>query len=84
MTLEEAQARIIELEEQLEERTTERDTLSQNNTQLSADLERVRTLNQRYFEKLSAQHPTGGDDHKDDETEDAPTCEEFAKKLSII
>lgn len=84
MTLEEAQVRILELEEQLEERTTERDTLSQNNTQLSQDLERVRTLNQRYFEKLSAQFPGSGDKKEEDDESDAPTCEEFAKTLTII
>lgn len=81
MTLEEAQAEIIRLQEELTERTNERDTLSQNNSDLQADNERLRTLNQNYFNKLSAQYsqPAG----KTDNEEEPQTCEEFAATLNI-
>lgn len=82
MTLEEAQAEIVRLNEELTERTNERDTLSANNSALQADVERLRTLNQNYFNKLSAQfsQPAG---KTDDEEDEPPTCEEFAKTLNI-
>lgn len=82
-TLEEAQAEIIRLNEQVTELTTERDTLSQNNTTLTGELESVRKLNQKYFNKLSAQFSHDGD-KKDDGEEEVLTCEEFAKTLNII
>lgn len=82
MTLEEAQAEIIRLQEANTALTNERDTLSQNNTTLTQELAQVRQLNQQYFNKLSAQYsdPAGKDD---EEEEEAPTCEEFAKTLEI-
>lgn len=83
MTLEEAQAEIIRLNESLTEVTNERDTLLQNNATLAGDLESVRKLNQQYFNKLSAQYsPEAG---KTD-NEDAPpqTCEEFARTHNIL
>lgn len=82
MTLEEAQARIIELEETVTTLTNERDTLSQNNESLSGELERVRTLNQQYFNKLTAMYnPTPPET---DEPDSEPvSCEEFAKTLNI-
>lgn len=83
MTLEEAQAEIIRLQEQVTQLTNERDTLSQNNTTISGELESVRKLNQQYFNKLSQQFvPTEG--KKDDEEKEAPSCEDFAKTLEII
>ena len=81
-TVEEAQARIIELEEALTERTNERDTLSQNNASLTQENESLRTLNQKYFNKLSAQFQDQ-EDEKDDE-EEVPSCEDFAKTLNIL
>lgn len=82
MTLEEAQEQIVTLQASLTEITTERDTLKDNNKKLSDDLTRVRELNQRYFEKLSAQYvPPGGDTGNGDHEE--PTCEEFARTLKI-
>ena len=81
MTLEEAQAQIVELTEQVTELTNERDTLSQNNETLKTDLERVRTLNQKYFEKLSMQ--TIKAEEKPEEPEEVKSCEEFAKGLNI-
>lgn len=81
-TLEEAQAEIIRLNEELTERTNERDTLSQNNETLTADNESLRKLNQQYFNKLTAQYSDQGSENNEDDNE-APTCEEFAKTLSI-
>ena len=81
MTLEEAQAKIVELTEKVTELENEKSTLSENNKTLSEDLENVRTLNQRYFEKLTAQTLS-----KEDEEEDEPevlSCEDFAKTLTI-
>lgn len=82
MTLEEAQAEIVRLNEQLTERTNERDTLQQNNNSLTEDNERLRKLNQNYFNKLSAQFvPASG--KKDEGEEEVESCEDFAKKLTI-
>lgn len=82
-TIEEAKAEILRLNEELTERTNERDTLSKNNEALTADLESVRKLNQTYFNKLSAQYSE--QEEEDDEEEKPPkTCEEFAKTLNII
>ena len=82
MTLEEAQAEIVRLNDQITEITNERDTLSQNNNTLTEDNERLRRLNQSYFNRISAQFPSqaGETDNKDDEP---VTCEEFAKTLQI-
>lgn len=83
MTLEEAQARILELQDQVTELTNERDTLSQNNATLSGELEDVRKLNQQYFNKLSQQY-IPAEDRKDDPEEEVPSCEDFAKTLKIF
>jgi len=82
MTLEEAQAEIIRLQEANTELTNERNTLSQNNESLTQEVNSLRTLNQKYFNKLSAQYsePDGG---KKDDDKTTPTCEEFAKTLNI-
>lgn len=81
-TLETAQAEIVRLQEENTKLSNERDTLSQNNANLSQDLERVRTLNQQYFNKLTQQYsPEAG--KKDEEDQEAPTCEEFAKTLKL-
>lgn len=79
MTIEQAQERILALESELETVRTERDTLSQNNVTLSQDLERARTLNQRLFERVTNDKP----DDTDPEPDDVPTCEEFAKTITI-
>ena len=83
MTLEEAQARILELQEQVTELTNERDTLSQNNAALTGELESVRKLNQQYFNKLSAQY-SHEPDKNDKDGEEVPSCEDFAKTLDIL
>mgnify|MGYP002519492836 CR=1 FL=1 len=82
MTLEEAQAEIVRLNEELTERTNERDSLSHENNVLFEDNERLRKLNQNYFNKLSAQFDAKDDKKQDDEKE-CPTCEEFAKTIII-
>lgn len=83
MTLEQAQAKILELQEQNAQLTNERDTLSQNNADLTGELESVKKLNQQYFNKLSQQYiPT--EDKNDDDEEEVPSCEDFAKTLHII
>ena len=83
MTLEEAQAKILELQEQNAQLTNERDTLSQNNADLTSELEGVKKLNQQYFNKLSQQFiPT--EDKNDEEDDEVPSCEDFAKTLNII
>lgn len=77
-TIEEARAEIIRLNEELTERTNERDTLSQNNATLTQELEDVRKLNQQYFNKLSQQY-SPQEDKTDNEEKEVPSCEEFAK-----
>lgn len=81
-TLEEAQAEIIRLQEVNTELTNERDTLSQNNTNLTTELESVRKLNQQYFNKLCAQISPEPDENNDDD--EVQSCEEFAKTLNIL
>ena len=83
-TLEEARAEIIRLQEANTELTNERDTLSKNNTQLSADLESVRKLNQQYFNKLSAHYSHGKDENSGASETPPPSCEDFAKTLNIF
>lgn len=82
-TLEEAQAEIIRLNEQVTELTNERDTLSQNNATQAQELESVRKLNQQYFNKLSAQYSQEPDKTDNDE-EEVQSCEDFAKTLNIF
>lgn len=81
MTLEEAQAEILRLEQANTELTNERDTLSQNNNNLTTELERVRTLNQQYFNQLRTQYEPK--QKEDQEPEPIPSCEDFAKTLNI-
>ena len=81
-TLEDAQAEIIRLQEQLTQVETERDSLSQNKVQLETDLARVRQKNQEYFEKLTSYFsPTPGKTNDDDQ--EAASCEEYAKTINI-
>lgn len=80
-TLEDARAEILRLNEELSAMTTERDNYCNQVTELTSDLENVRELNQRYFLKLSAQYTPNP--KLEDEDTDAPTCEDFAKTLTI-
>lgn len=80
-TLEAAQQRIVELEEEEVQNAANIKTLSDENEKLKNDIENLRTLNQKYFNKLIAQ-----DDSKkipDEEGEKVPTCEEFAAALKF-
>lgn len=81
MTLEEAQQQIIELTEQNNQLKNDNETLSQNNSSLNEELERVRTINQDYFNRLMQQKDNLDDG--DEEEEDTPSCEDFAKTLNI-
>lgn len=83
MTLEEAQAKILEQQETITQLTTEKETLSQNNNDLTTELESVKRLNQQYFNKLSQQY-LPEEDKKDDEEKEVPSCEEFAQSLNIL
>lgn len=78
MTLEEAQARIVELTDENETLKTEKQTLSENNETLSKDLKNARDLNQKLM--LRVTHDEPNDDGND---APVPTCEDFAKTLKI-
>ena len=80
MTLEEAQAEIVRLQEELNTAHNERDNYSKQLTNTQKDLEKVRTINQEYFLKLSAQHNPPKPDDPEPET---VSCEDFAKTLTI-
>ena len=82
MTLEEAQERILELEEQNATLTEERNTLSENNKTLSEDLNRARSLNQKLLLKI----PTTQNE-PEPEPEPEPEfmgVDAFANSISII
>ena len=81
MTLEEAQAEIIRLQEENAQKDTELENYRTKVNELTEENKTVRDLNQSYFLKLSAQYEK--EDVDDDEEEDVPTCEEFAKTLTI-
>lgn len=83
MTLEEAQARILELEEENATLRTEGQNYSNRISELERDNQTVRELNQKYFLKLSAQYkpPTPAEDENDED--ETPSCEDFARTLSM-
>ena len=80
-TLEEARAEIVRLNEELTSVTNERDSYSTKITEQANELEKVRNLNQQYFLKLSAQYQPPKDE--DDDEPETPSCEDFAKTLTI-
>lgn len=80
-TLEKAQAEILRQQEKITELTNERDTLSQNIENLTAELGEVRKLNQQYFNKLCAQNTE--QENKNNNDEEVLSCEEFAKTLNF-
>lgn len=80
-TLEEARAEILRLNEELTATQNDRDNYATKVNELTGDLEKVRTLNQQYFLKLSAQYNPPASE--DDDEPDAPTCEDFARTLTI-
>lgn len=81
-TIEEARAEILRLEQEVATVTAERETLSQNNTELTEELHRVRTLNQEQFLQLRAQSSKQTDE-TDDEEQEVLSCEDFAKTIKI-
>lgn len=81
MTLEEAQAEIVRLQGELQTAHTDRDNYSNRVNELNGELEKVREINQQYFLKLSAQTEQKKED--EDEEDEIPTCEDFAKTLTI-
>lgn len=81
MTLEEAQAEILRLQEENATLKTEKENYSNRVAELQGENEKVRELNQQYFLKLSAQYkPTP---EPEDDEDDVQSCEEFAKTLTI-
>ena len=81
MTLEQAQQQILDLQDQLATVTAERDTLSENNNTLTAEVEDLRTLNQKLFLRTQANHtPT----EEPEEDPPVPTCEEYAKTITLF
>ena len=80
-TLEQAQARILELDDQIKELTTERDSLSQDNESKDQTIAELKTQNQKYFNRLMAQEDDTEKDDKEEEEPEIPTCEEFATDL---
>lgn len=80
-TLETAQERILELEEELENVRMERNTLSENNSSLTTECENLRILNQKYFNRLVAQDNTGKP--KEEEEPEIMSCEDFAKTINL-
>ena len=81
-TVEEAQAEILRLQEELTTVKADRDNYSTQVSDLQKENEKVRELNQQYFLKLTAQYNpnTKTEEDEDDET---LSCEDFAKNLSI-
>lgn len=83
MTVEELQQQVLDLTDKVNDLTTERETLLQDNETLKADKERLRTINQSYYDRLMVQENNDEDTIEEtDESENVPTCEEFA--LSLI
>lgn len=79
-TLEEAQAEILRLQDELQTAKADAENYRGQVTEKASELEKVREINQQYFLRLSAQHqPTT----PPEEEEETPTCEEFAKTLNI-
>ena len=83
-TIEQAQARILELEEENTQLKVDKKTLSEDNEKQKKENEDLRTLNQKYFNKLVMQDDSEDKKKKEDqEDSEVPTCEEFAKTLKL-
>lgn len=81
-TLEEARAEILRLQGELSTAQTENKNYSDRIDALTKENEKVRELNQQYFLRLSQQfqEPEQNPENEDPET---PSCEDFAKTLTI-
>lgn len=77
-TLEEAQARILELEQELESVTNERDTLSENNNSLNERVAQLSERCQNFFNQIIQQRENPDTDEEDEE---GPTLEEFTNSI---
>lgn len=82
-TIEEARAEILRLNKELDKANTERENYTKRISTLENDLEKVREINQDYFLQLQQQYHPNTQNADDDADEDAPSCEEFAKTLTI-
>lgn len=77
MTLEELQEQNLQLQEQLEQERTQRETLSQNNEQLTRDLENARALNSKLLSKI----PQTTVIEEEPPADDHVTCVDFAASI---
>lgn len=82
MTLEEAQAEILRLNEELTTERADKENYAARVTELETENNKVRELNQAYFLKLSAQYKPQNDPNAEPEP-DVPSCEDFAKTITI-
>jgi FtsZ-binding cell division protein ZapB len=83
-TLEQAQARIVELEEEATQLRATNQTLSQDNEKQKKENEDLRTLNQKYFNKLIAQDDSVGKNKDGDQGgSDVPSVEEYVKNMKF-
>ena len=80
-TLEQAQARILELDDQIKDLTTERDSLSQDNEAKDQTIAELKTLNQKYFNRLQAEGDGEHGKKKEEIEPEIPSCEDFATNL---
>lgn len=81
-TIEEAQAEILRLNEELATRTTERDTLSQDNERLTKERDKSREIAHQYFLKLNQQYSPRQEDQGSADP-DVPSCEDYAKTIKL-
>lgn len=81
-TIEEARTEILRLEQENTALVNERDTLSQDNKNLSAEIEKVRGLNQDLFNQVRAQY-TAPEDKPQETNEPVLSCVEYAKTIKI-
>lgn len=82
-TVEEARAEILRLNGELDKATKERENYTNRISTLEKDLEKVREINQEYFLQLQQQYIPTPTPAKDADEPDAPSCEDFARTLTI-
>lgn len=80
MTMEELQAENLRLSEENNSLKNENESYSKKVTDLENEVKTVRDWNQQIFLKLKAQDTAGTEEPEEDE---APSCVEFAKTLTI-
>lgn len=83
-TLEQAQARIVELEEEATQLRATNQTLSDDNEKQKKENEDLRTLNQKYFNKLIAQDDNEGKNKDGDQGgSEVLSVEEYVKNMKF-